>query len=330
MAATSVLDLPKAHLHVHLDGAYPVDAVMALAGRRGRAFAIPDSFADVWAFFDAYGTVPALIESHDDLAALCRALVAAEAAQGVVYLEPAIEPQLYADRLGGLEQATRTILAGLAEGASDTGIEVGACLTVNTDGDEAIATELADIAIRFAGSGVTAFGTACFDEPLDLTPFVPAARTAIAGGLQVVSHAGQTAGPDRVEAVLDQLGATRISHGVRAIDSPALLERMAREAITCDVCPDSNVRLHIAPTLDTHPAPRLQAAGVPVTLNADDPLWFHCTITGQYETARTVWGLDDDRIAGFARAGANAAGMSAATRSRLLTGIDTWLLEEGA
>src|SRR5579859_2052272 len=107
--------LPKAHLHAHLDGSYPLQAVEALALRRGTTFHVPDAFPDVWAFFDAYGTVPGLIGSHEDLAGLCRALVHAEAAEGVVYFEPAIEPQLYAPRLGTLDQVTRTMLGAFAE-----------------------------------------------------------------------------------------------------------------------------------------------------------------------------------------------------------------------
>src|SRR5947209_2712059 len=78
----SLRGLPKAHLHVHLDGSYPLPAVQALAGRRGAAFDVPPEFADVWQFFDHYGTVPALVESHEDLGELCRALVHAEAAEG--------------------------------------------------------------------------------------------------------------------------------------------------------------------------------------------------------------------------------------------------------
>jgi adenosine deaminase len=90
----SLRALPKAHVHVHLDGSYPREAVAALAARKGVGFLVPDRFDDVWQFFDAYGTVPRLVETHEELAALCRALVVHEAAEGVAYLEPAIEPQL--------------------------------------------------------------------------------------------------------------------------------------------------------------------------------------------------------------------------------------------
>jgi adenosine deaminase len=326
----SLRALPKAHLHAHLDGSFPREAVEALARRRGVAFAAPERFPDVWAFFAAYGTVPALIETHEDLAALSRALVHAEAAEGVVYLEPAIEPQLYAPRLGTLDQVTRTMLAAFAEAGRDAAVEVGALLTINTDENLDIAEDLARIAAAHAGGGVTALGTAGFVEPGDLGRFRGAAAIAQAAGLVVVSHAGQTGGPDSIEEALDELDARRISHGFRAIESAALVERLARERIVCDICPVSNAKLGIVPDVALHPAPLLLAAGVPVTLNADDQLWFGAGITDQYRIARDAWRLDDLAIAGFARSGALATGMSAGTRTRLLDGVDTWLEEEAA
>jgi adenosine deaminase len=323
----SLKALPKTHLHAHLDGSYPLAAVVALARRRCMAFHVPDSFADVWAFFDAYGTVPELIASHEDLASLCRALVHAEATEAVVYLEPAIEPQLYAPRLGTLDQVTRTMLGAFAEASHDAGIEVGAMLTINTDENLAIADELAGIAAAYAGHGITALGTAGFVEPGNLARYRGAARIAQVAGLPVVSHAGQTGGPESIAEALDELGARRIAHGFRAIESPALVRRLAEERIVCDICPVSNARLGVVPDIARHPAPLLLAAGVPVTLNADDQLWFSSSVTDQYEIARGIWDLDDGTIAGFARAGALVTGMRAATRERLLSGIDAWLSE---
>jgi adenosine deaminase len=321
--------LPKAHLHAHLDGSFPLDAVSALARRHGSSFAVPDVFPDVWEFFEAYGSVPRLVRSHEDLAGLCRALVHAEAAEGVFYLEPAIEPQLYAPRLGTLDQVTQTMLIAFAEASRDAGIEVGALLTINTDENFEISEDLARVAAAYAGRGVAALGTAGFVEPGNLSRYRRPAQIAQAAGLTVVSHAGQTGGPDSIAEALDELGARRIAHGFRAIESADLVRRLADEQILCDMCPVSNAKLGIVPDVSKHPAPLMLAAGVPITLNADDQLWFSAGITDQYEIARDSWGLDDDSIATFARSGALAAGMSGATRQRLLNGIDAWL-EGGA
>lgn len=324
-AGRSLQSLPKAHLHLHLDGSYPLNAVQALARRRGVAFHVPDMFRDVWHFFDAYGSVPLLVDTHEDLATLCRALVHAEAREGVLYLEPAIEPQLYAPRLGTLDQVTRTMLEAFAEAAQDAGIEVGALVTINTDENFEIAEDLARIAAAHAGAGVTGLGTAGFVEPGNLRRYRRSANIVRAVGLPVVSHAGQTGGADSIEEALNELGARRISHGFRAIESTGLVERLADEKIVCDMCPVSNCRLGIVRDIAFHPAPTMLAAGVPITLNADDALWFSAGVSDQYAVARHHWGLADEQIASFARAGALAAGMSSGIRERLLTGIDAWL-----
>jgi adenosine deaminase len=322
--------LPKAHLHAHLDGSYPRESVEALALRNSVDLTSSGTFTDVWQFFDAYATVPRLVQSHEDLAGLCRALVHAEAAEGVIYFEPAIEPQLYAPRLGGIEQVTHTMLAAFAEAADDAGIEVGAMLTINTDSDSAaeIVETLSELAAQLAGHGVTSLGTAGFVEPGNLSRFASHARRARAAGLGVVSHAGQTGGPASVEEALDELGACRISHGIRSIESERLLERLAEEGIVCDVCPVSNVSLRLVPSLEAHPGPRLWDAGVAITLNADDQFWFGASVTDQYVVAREVWGLDDRTVADIALAGIRATGMSSSTRNRFRAEVDVWMQQE--
>jgi adenosine deaminase len=330
----SLTALPKVHVHAHLDGSYPREAVLELARRRGVPVDLPvrggpaatgEGWPDVWAFFEAYGRVPALVADLDDLAGLCRALVAQEAAEGVVYFEPAIEPQLYAPRLGGLREVTRVVVDALGEAGTRHGVEVGALLTVNTDQDEPIAGELAAVAAEFAGRGVTAFGTAGFEEPAGLHRFAAAAATARAAGLPVVAHAGQTGGWECVAEALDVLGATRVSHGVRSVEDPAFVRRLAEEGVVCDVAPVSNVALGIVPDLAAHPAPLLHAAGVGVTLNADDQLWFGRGVSDQYAVARHAWGLADEDLAALAGHGLRVEGMSPATRHRLGAGLAAWL-----
>lgn len=311
-------------MHLHLDGAYPRDAVIALARGKGRSFGFPDAFTDIWHFFDEYGRVPALVDSLDELATLCRALVVDQAAQGVLYLEPSVEPQLYAPRLGSLEEVTDVVLTAFADASAGLDIEVGALLTVNTDSDLELAEPLARIAARKAGAGVTGFATACFIEPAGLARFAAAAAVARAAGLPIVSHAGQTGGPDSVLEALDDLGATRISHGFRAAESEALLGRMADDGIVCDVCPVSNVRLGVVASLAAHPVPTLVRHGVGVTVNADDPLWFDSTVADQYAVARDVWAFDDAAIADLAATGLRIDGMSAGTRTRFAHALQEW------
>jgi len=329
----SLLALPKVHVHAHLDGSYPRQAVLDLARRRGidvdlpvrtGAVGTPQGWRDVWEFFEAYGRVPALIGSLDDLAELCTALVAQEAEQGVLFLEPAVEPQLFAPRLGSMRDITRVVLDAFASAGRAHDIEVGASITVNTDQDEPIAAELTDIAVEFAGSGVTAFATAGFEEPSGLERFSDVAARARAAGLPVVAHAGQTGGWECVAQALEFLGATRISHGVRSLENPEFVQRLADEGIVLDVAPVSNVALGIVPDLAAHQAPALHRAGVGITLNADDQLWFGRSVGDQYAVAREVWGFSDDDLADVAGHGLRVEGMSSTTRQRFGAALQEW------
>jgi adenosine deaminase len=112
---------------------------------------------------------------------------------------------------------------------------------------------------------------------------------------------------------------------VRAIEDPELVQRLADEGICLDVCPSSNVQLHVVPTLAEHPLPALLAAGVPVSLNGDDPVIFGCTILSEYELARAALGVDDAALAGIAGASIRASGAPAALQQAALGEIETWI-----
>ncbi len=298
----SLTALPKVHVHAHLDGSYPRDAVLALARRRGvdldpdrdlpertGAPGGPGGWRDVWEFFEAYGRVPALVADLDDLAELCGALVAQEAAQGVVYLEPAVEPQLYAPRLGSLRDVTRVVLEAFADAATRHGVEVGALLTVNTDQDEPIAGDLTDVAVEFAGAGVTAFGTAGFEEPSGLQRFAAHAARARAAGCPSWPTPGRRAAGSASRRRWTSWAPPGSPTGCGRWRTRSSCAGSSRRASSW-TWPPSPTSPSGRPDLAAHPAPVLHRAGVGVTLNADDQLWFGRSVTDQYAVARDVWG----------------------------------------
>jgi adenosine deaminase len=325
MIARSLATLPKAHLHLHLDGSYPRAAVERLAARHGRTFEVPLAYTSVDDFFARYLTVPDLVTDLDDLAMLCAELVRHEAAEGVLYCEPNIEPQLFAPRLGSARAVLVTMLRAFAMAAADTSIEVGALVIVNTDAGLEPARQPAELAVEYAGDGVTAFGTAGFVEPAGLSRFASLAAKARDAGLKIVCHAGQTGGPDSIRDALDSLAPDRIAHGVQAVADASLMTELAERRVVLDVALSSNVALGIVPSLTDHPVRRLIDAGVPVTLNADDELWFGSSITAEYELARTVVGLDDSTLASLAVNGALATNITPQTRAALIDGASSWL-----
>jgi adenosine deaminase len=320
-----LVNLPKGHFHVHLDGAFPADAIGRLAKTQGKTIEIPAVFRDVWHFFNLFDEVAGLVSALDELSALCREFVKAEADEGVFYSMPAIEPRFYHPRLGGLREITVAMLRGFEQGSRDTGVEVQAALLCNTDVDAEFADGLADIAVEFAGRGISTFGTSCFKEPGSFSAVRESIKRARAEGLSIQVHVGQTSGPETVMEALDVIGPDRIAHGVRSAGAAHVLRRLADEGVVCDVVPYSNVQLGVVPSLEQHPAPTMIEAGVAVTLNADDPLMFDTTICDQYEIARGVWGFDDVQLAEIARLGIDGPGISRQGSHRLSAGIDSWL-----
>jgi adenosine deaminase/aminodeoxyfutalosine deaminase len=154
--------------------------------------------------------------------------------------------------------------------------------------------------------------------------FAPHFRAAIAEGLRSVPHAGESTGPETVWDALTHLDAERIGHGISAARDPRLLEHLRDRQIPLEVCPTSNVRTRSVPSLAEHPLPALVAAGVPVTINSDDPPMFSTTLNREYEIAAELLELDRGGVAELARAGVRASFLDDAGRRKLLDEIDAY------
>jgi adenosine deaminase len=293
--------LPKAHLHLHLDGAMRRETYAELAAARGLAAPLPTSFGS----FDDFGeTIVAAARVLDDPAVVERALdeILADAARdGVVWLELSVWPGLFAGRLGSDLKAIDVVLLAGRRAAARHGVGFGLVVAANRDRGTDEALHVAQVAASRASWGVTGFGLDGDEAACPPAPFAAAFGIARAAGLQAVPHAGELAGADSVGAALDLLGATRIMHGVRAIEDEDLTRRLVASGVCLDVCPTSNVLLGVASSLETHPLPALLASGVRCSLNADDPLPFDVSILDEYERCRSRMGLDDAQLADIAR-----------------------------
>ena len=155
--------------------------------------------------------------------------------------------------------------------------------------------------------------------------FERAFRIAGQAGLLLVPHGGELAGPASVTAALDRLHADRIGHGVRSVEDPEVVKRVAAAGVTLEVCPSSNVALGVAPSPAAVPVRVLFEAGIPVALGADDPLLFGRRLVRQYEIARDVHGFTPPELADLARMSLLGSAAPSDARTRLLAGIDTWL-----
>ena len=329
MALRDLRALPKAHLHLHLEGAMRPSTLAELCARNGTPQPDPPD-GSFPTFIRLYRTAAAALRSPDDYARLVREVVEDAAADGVVWLEVAewIMPDLPA-RLGlpSAEAHLEVLLDSARRAARDSGVGVGLMISTNRTHDPAEAVTLARLAARYAGRGVVAFGLADDETRGRPAPFAEAFAIARAAGLISAPHAGEHGGPDSVREALDALGARRIQHGVRSIEDPALVQRLAAEGVCLDVCPTSNSQLGVVPALADHPLPQLLAAGVSISLNADDPLFFGAGVLAEYTLARDVLGLDAAALAHVAACSLRASGAPDSLRGPALAGIARWLLD---
>ena len=316
---------PLVELHLHLEGAAPPAFVRGLAAEKHvdlRGLFREDGtyvFGDFTGFLRAYEAASSVLETPRDYGRLTTAVLEECARHGAIYTEVFLSPDLMA---GSDPEAWREHLAAVEEGAAAvpevTMRAVPSC--VRHLGPEA-AKRAALCAAETAGAFVTGWGMGGDERigvPGDFRWAFDCAREA---GLGITCHAGEFGGPRSVRDTLDALRPSRIGHGVRAGEDPALVDRLAEDGIVLEVCPRSNVRLGLYPSVARHPIERLRERGVAVTVSTDDPPFFDTDLTREYEALADAFGWDDEVVRGVNRTAARAAFCDDDTRADLLKRI---------
>lgn len=299
-----MVDRRFAELHVHIEGTLEPGLVRALATRHRIALPEwhvslnrPSAYRDLQEFLDAYTASMTVLRTAEDFHDLAAAYFARARAAGVSHAEVFFDPQAHMERGVPLAAVMDGLEAAAAE-ARAAGMTVAwiACFLRHLGGDAALATveSLLPYGDRIIGIGLdsTEIG---FPPAL----FVDAFALARAEGFRITAHAGEEGGPDVIRDAIDLLGAERIDHGIRVMDDPDLVARMADEQIPLTVCPVSNVLLRAAPSMAAHPLPAMLAAGLLVSVHSDDPAYFHAylddTVAALPEMGLTE--ADIDRLA---------------------------------
>jgi aminodeoxyfutalosine deaminase len=296
--------VPKAELHVHLFGAIPVETLLALA-RRYRV-ALPADSADGLAewfryrdfdhFQEVLRALRPLVNSEEDVELITYGMALELARQGVKYAEVMVTPmglELRGMRFPGWLEAMNRARDRARE---ELGLELRWILDINRavpEGElEYWADHALDAAVAGRDAGVVGFGISGAEPARPAEAFAPWFERALSAGLHSAPHAGELCGPGSIWAAINALGAERIAHGVRAIEDQALVSYLAEERIALDLCPTSNVSLGIYPSLARHPLRRLHEAGVPVTVNSDDPTMFGVTLNQEVDALGREHQLD--------------------------------------
>lgn len=272
-----------------------------------------------------YDTARSVLRDPDDIFRLVREVAEDEVADGSQWLEIQVDPSGYAARFDGLTATFDLMMDAVRAASASTGLAIGVIVGANRTRHPLDARTLARLAVRYADAGVVGFGLANDERRGRAEDFAEAFRIARQAGLAAVPHGGELLGADSVRSCLDVLAADRVGHGVRSIEDPDLVKRIADDGVALEVCPASNVALGVYETLADVPVRSLVEAGVTVALAADDPLLFGSRLTTQYETARDVHGFDDVGLADLARSSVDASLAPPSHRRKILQGIDSWL-----
>jgi adenosine deaminase len=322
--APAVPDVPKAELHVHLEGTAAPALIRRLAARNGIP-APPGLFHDGdgfrWSgfldFLRAYDLAASAVRTAEDYRDVTYEYLAGCAREGAVYVELLASP----DHAAACGLPDAELHAGIAAGIDDArgafGIEarilVAAVRNFGPAAAEAIARRHAEDRHPY----VVGFNLAGDEAGHPPGPFARAFAIAAGSGLGCSVHAGEHAGPESVRAALE-LPVSRVSHGVRAAEDPALVAELAARGVVLEVCPTSNVATGVYPGYAEHPLARLRDAGVKLTLGSDDPPWFAATIGGEYAVARERFGFEPEQLEDVTRTAVEASFADGALKRALL------------
>jgi aminodeoxyfutalosine deaminase len=289
-------------LHLHLEGTVDRETVMLLdPGVSRETVDAVWNFRDFKGFLECFKFIAQRIRGPQDYGLITRRMMESLARQGIGYAEVTLGAGVVLWRGFDFRSVWRAIRAAQNEASTMWPVEVVWNLdAIRQFGPEHVMA-VARVAAGHVGDGAVSFGIGGDEVGGPAIEFRDAYKFARDAGLRLTAHAGETDGPESVRAALE-IGAERIGHGIRAVEDPELMRRLREEEIPLEVCITSNVKTGAVPSLDAHPVRRLFDAGVPITLNTDDPGVFECALAGEFGLAREVFGFSEAELDGIAAA----------------------------
>ena len=303
-----ITGLPKAELHLHIEGSLEPELMFELAQRNGVTIPYASveevraayDFSNLQDFLDIYYAGADVLRTRRDFRDLAVAYFDRVAADGVVHAEIFFDPQTHTDRGIAFEDVIEGLLDGMADAEARHGLtsQLILCFLRHLSEDAAFATlaQAEPWLDRIAGVGLDSSEVG--HPP---SKFARVFAAAAAKGLKRVAHAGEEGPPEYVAEALDLLQIDRLDHGNRSLEDPALTARLARSAMTLTVCPLSNVKLCNVASIDEHPIDRMLELGLRATVNSDDPAYFGGYIADNYRAAARGRNLDRQQLATLAR-----------------------------
>ena len=322
--------LPKAEVHVHLEGCFEASLLEQWASKFGETMPRPrerlfrfEGLVDFLHFLDwACG----LVRTREELAEAAYAFSQRLAASGTGYADLIFNPTHWKHWHARLPEMIDALDGGFRAAEQDGLPPVGLCVSLLRTQAAAAATELVDTMVALRHPRVVALSIDGNEASAGRTGpcFAEAFRRAGAAGLKRTVHAGESSGPEGVRDAIELLGADRIDHGVRAIEDPAVIDLLAQRQIPLGVCPTSNLVLGVYPSMATHPIERLRRAGVAVSVNTDDPALVGTSVEQEYALCRDAFAWSDEVVRTVARTSIDASFANDDVKTRLREALSRW------
>ena len=322
--------LPKAEVHVHLEGCFEVELLAHWARKFGEPLPRPreslfhfEGLADFLHFLDwACG----LVRTREELAEAAHAFSRRLAASGAGYGDLIFNPTHWKHWHGRLTEMIDALDAGFRAAEQEGLPPVGLCVSLLRTQTPDEAAELVDTLVALRHPRVVALSIDGNEATAGRTGprFAEAFRRAGAAGLKRTVHAGESSGPEGVRDAIQLLGADRIDHGVRAIEDPSVVALLVDRQIPLGVCPSSNLTLGVYPSMDQHPIERLRRAGVAVSVNTDDPALLGTSLEREYTLCSEAFAWSDAQIRAVARTSIDSSFAVDAVKAQLREALGRW------
>jgi adenosine deaminase len=322
------MTLPKAELHLHLEGTLQPETIFRLAERNHIRLPYADvselaaryDFTDLQSFLDLYYANMSVLQYAEDFFEMTEAYLARAAVAGVCHAEVFLDPQAHLARGIALETVMEGVSAALETAGRRHGVSTGLIVAMLRDHGAESAMETLD-AVLALGTPVIGLGLDSAEAGIPPSIFLDVFAKARAAGLHVVAHAGEEGPPEYIWQALDLLKAERIDHGIRCMEDEALVGELANRRIPLTVCPLSNVRLKVVESMPAHPLPEMMRRGLLVTVNSDDPAYFGGYVDDNFAALERAFGLTDEDAVTLARNSIAASFLDDARKSGLYAAI---------
>ncbi len=332
--AAFIEGLPKAELHLHIEGSLEPELLFAIAARNGveLPYASVDAlraaydFDNLQDFLDLYYRGLSVLREARDFYDLTWAYLKHARAEAVLHAEIFFDPQAHTSRGVAFSTVIAGITSALEDGRDRLGIgsKLILCFLRDRSAESALATLEEALPHK---DRIVAVGLDSAERGHPPSKFEAVFDRARAEGFLTVAHAGEEGPPDYVAEALDLLRVARIDHGIRALEDGALTARLARDAVPLTVCPLSNLKLKVVDDMAAHPLKAMLDAGLVATVNSDDPAYFGGYVNANYRAVQAALGLGRDDLARLARNSFEAAFLEAEDKRALIARLDAYLAE---